>query len=71
MISDGQHGFVSGRSTQTKLLCHYNNIYEALTEGERLDTVFFDFAKAFDNVDHNMLSEKVKSMVYEVRLEDR
>ena len=26
--NDGQHGFVPGRSTQTQLLCHYNNIYE-------------------------------------------
>ena len=34
-INDGQHGFVPGRSTQTQLLCHYNDIYEALTEGER------------------------------------
>merc|ERR1712121_244762 len=39
-INEGQHGFVPGRSTQTHLLCHYNDIYEALTEGERMDTVF-------------------------------
>ena len=48
------------RSTQTQLLCHYNDIYEALTEGKRLDTVFLDFAKAFDKVDHTILLEKVK-----------
>merc|ERR1712215_206208 len=57
-INDGQHGFVPGRSTQTQLLCHYD-IYEALTEGKRMDTVFLDFAKAFDKVDHNILLEKV------------
>merc|ERR1712074_392555 len=44
----------------TQLLCHYNDIYEALHEGKRLDTVFLDFAKAFDKVDHNILLEKVK-----------
>merc|ERR1712121_622994 len=59
-INDGQHGFVPGRSTQTQLLCHYKDIYEALTEGKRMNTVFLDFAKAFDKVDHNILSEKVK-----------
>ena len=59
-FNDGQHGFVPGRSTQTQLLCHYNDIYEALCEGKRLDTVFLDFAKAFDKVDHNILLEKVK-----------
>ena len=54
-LNDGQHGFVPGRSTQTQLLCHYNDIYEAMIEGKRLDTVFLDFAKAFDKVDHNIL----------------
>ena len=59
-LNDGQHGFVPGRSTQTQLLCHYNDIYEAMIEGKRLDTVYLDFAKAFDKVDHNILLEKVK-----------
>merc|ERR1712215_201640 len=26
-INNGQHGFVPGRSKQTQLLCHYNDIY--------------------------------------------
>ena len=59
-LNKGQHGFVPGRSTQTQLLAHYNDIYETLMEGKRLDTVFLDFAKAFDKVDHNILLEKVK-----------
>ena len=59
-FNEGQHGFVPGRGTQTQLLAHYNDIYEALMEGRRLDTIFLDFAKAFDKVDHNILLEKVK-----------
>ena len=31
-----------------------------LAEGKRLDTVYLDFAKAFDKVDHEILLEKVK-----------
>ena len=59
-LNDGQHGFVPGRSTQSELLAHYNNIYEAIMEEKRIDTIFLDFAKAFDKVDHKILLEKVK-----------
>ena len=56
----GQFGFIKGQSTQSELLAHYNDIYEAISEGKRTDTVFLDFAKAFDKVDHDILLEKVK-----------
>ena len=59
LINPGQHGFVPGRSTQTQLLDHFCRIYEALEEDARLDTVYLDFAKAFDKVDHNILITKL------------
>ncbi|CAL4209014.1 unnamed protein product [Meganyctiphanes norvegica] len=59
LIHPGQHGFVPGRSTQTQLLQHYCDIFETLSEGTRIDTIFLDFAKAFDKVNHEILLEKV------------
>merc|ERR1711867_148486 len=58
-LNNGQHGSVQGRSTQTELLAHYNDIYDALSEGKTTDTVYLDFAKAFDKVDHEILMEKL------------
>ena len=59
MMKSNQHGFVSGRSTQTQLLQHYSDVHDALIEGVRIDTVYLDFAKAFDKVNHNILIKKV------------
>lgn len=59
LINEAQHGFVPGRSTQTQLLVHFRDIFEAMEEGTRMDTVFLDFSKAFDKVDHNTLLKKI------------
>ena len=36
------------------------DVFEALSEGVSIDTVYLDFAKAFDKVDHNILMRKVE-----------
>ena len=54
-----QFGFRKGRGTQTQLLKHYDDIYEAMKERRRMDTVYLDFAKSFDKVDHEILMRKV------------
>merc|ERR1711895_374329 len=59
LIRSNQHGFVTGRSTQTQLLQHYSDVFDALIENNRIDTIYLDFAKAFDKVDHNILTKKV------------
>ncbi|CAL4257754.1 unnamed protein product, partial [Meganyctiphanes norvegica] len=40
-------------------LDHFCRAYEAIEEGARLDTVYLDFAKAFDKVDHKILLIKL------------
>ena len=59
LFNPGQHGFIPGRSTQTQLLQHYCDVIESISEGTRIDTIFLDFAKAFDKVNHKILIEKV------------
>ena len=51
--------FVEGRNTQIQLLEHVFRVYEALEEGVRMNTVYLDFAKAFDKIDHDSLMEKL------------
>ena len=59
LFNENQHGFVPGKSTQTQLLLYYKDIFESLKEGIRIDTVFLDFARAFDKVNHEILMKKI------------
>ena len=54
-----QCGFVLGSYTQMQFLYHYSDVIEAITEGIRIHTIFLDFAKAFDKVDHDILLRKM------------
>ena len=54
-----QHGFRVGRSCLSQLLTHYDNIISLLEKGVNVDTVYLDFAKAFDKVDHSIVLKKL------------
>ena len=60
VLSDEQYGFINGRSCLTQLL----NIMEIWSnwgdEGVPWDTIYLDFAKAFDSVPHKRLILKLK-----------
>ena len=48
-----QHGFLSSRSCSTNLVTLTDNIASNLYNDKGTDIIYFDFSKAFDNVNHD------------------
>ena len=61
LLSSSQYGFISGRSTVTQLLRYLNSCAETIVNGGVTDTIYLDFAKAFDTVPHLRLIGTLKS----------
>ena len=59
VFNQNQHGFRIGRSCLSQLLSHYDKIISLLENGFNVDTVYLDFAKAFDKVDHTIVLKKL------------
>ena len=60
-ISPSQHGFTAKRSTDTILLKFYDYVSEAIDHGQAVDSIFFDFSKAFDTIPHDKLILRLRS----------
>ena len=54
-----QFGFLRGKSTTSQLLYVLQDFYKTLDNRRQVDTVYLDFAKAFDKVSHNLLLTKL------------
>ena len=61
LISEEQHGFVSGRSCVTQLLDCLDSWTQILDSGGSVDCVYMDFMKAFDSVPHQRLIAKTRA----------
>ena len=61
LIRDSQHGFRKGRSCLTNLLTFMDKVTGCLDSGTPDDTIFLDFAKAFDKVLHRRLAIKLEN----------
>lgn len=55
LISTSQHGFTAGKFTVTNVLLFENFILSAFNKGLQLDVAFFNFPKAFVQVDHAII----------------
>ena len=61
LLPINQHGFLQGKSTLSQLISQVETITRVLESGCAVDTIYLDFAKAFDKVDHAILCRKLKA----------
>ena len=61
LLGKSQHGFLPNRSCTTQLINFADNVSQALNQSLRTDIVYFDFAKAFDSVNHDIILKKLKN----------
>ena len=60
LLSTNQYGFIEGCSAVTQLLSFLSDRIDQVTKGKTVDTIYFDFSKAFDIVPHRRLLKKVE-----------
>ena len=60
IVINEQHGFHSGRSTQTNLLQFQHYLTESIEGGHQVDCIYTDYSKAFDRVPHCALLQKLR-----------
>ena len=68
ILSKKQHGFRSGRSCLTQMLSHFDDILLGFTNGLDTDSIYLDYAKAFDKVDHKLLLIKLQKYGFSSQL---
>ena len=59
ILCRNQHAFRKGRSCLTQLINHIDQILQNFLENKDTDSIYLDFAKAFDKVDHALLLSKL------------
>merc|ERR1711909_198035 len=62
LLPEDQHAYIKGRSTLSQLLNHVEEAIRNWEEDKATDTIYLDFAKAFDKVDHDILCHKLRAL---------
>ena len=61
-IDPRQHGFVNNRSCTTQMMPFMDDLAFTLNTISISDIIYFDFAKAFDSVSHDLILQKLKNL---------
>ena len=59
LLSKFQHGFIKSRSCTTQLLAVLDDWTDVIEQGENVDAIYLDYAKAFDTLPHKRLLTKL------------
>lgn len=62
LIIPQQHGFFSKRSIETNLIIYSQFISGVMDNRGQVDSLYTDFSKAFDKLDHNILVSKLAEL---------
>ena len=61
LLSSKQYGFINGRSTMAQLLSYLDKCIHTIISRGVVDTIYFNYAKAFYSVPHGRLLGNLKS----------
>ena len=64
LLSGDQYGFQAGKSTTQATLKFLKFIYSSLDSDDSVFSVFIDFSKDFDCVDHTILLTKLQLSIH-------
>ena len=62
LMDPDQHGSRRNRSCLSQLLEHHDEVLKMMEQGENIDVIYADFAKAYDKIDHFKMLEKMKNL---------
>ena len=60
-LNQKQHGFLPHKSCTTQMVDYIDSLCISINDNIRTDVIYFDFAKAFDSVSHDIILHKLKT----------
>ena len=61
LMDPDQHGSRQTRSCLSQLLEHHDEVLRMMEDGDNVDVIYTDFAKAYEKIDHAELLNKMKT----------